>query len=55
MGQTLFTNVNIFDGNGKRSYSGEVLLQGNMIKEVAKGKRELKQRAQKLLMVQELP
>ncbi len=42
MGQTLFTNVNIFDGNGKRSYSGEVLLQGNMIKEVARGQNKIK-------------
>ena len=42
MGQTLFTNVKIFDGNGKRSYAGEVLLQGNMVKEVAKGQRKIK-------------
>jgi len=42
MGQTLFTNVKIFDGNGKRSYAGEVLLQGNMVKEVAKGPRKIK-------------
>ncbi len=42
MGQTLFTNVKIFDGNGKRSYAGEVLLQGNLVKEVAKGPRKIK-------------
>ena len=42
MGQTLFTNVKIFDGNGKRTYAGEVLLQGNMVKKVAKGQRKIK-------------
>ena len=42
MGQTLFTNVKIFDGNGKRSYAGEVLLQGNMVKKVAKGQRKIR-------------
>ena len=42
MGQTLFTNVKIFDGNSKRSYAGEVLLQGNLIKKVAKGQRKIR-------------
>jgi imidazolonepropionase-like amidohydrolase len=42
MGQTLFTNVKIFDGNAKRSYAGEVLLQGNMVKKAAKGQRKIK-------------
>ena len=42
MGQTLFTNVKIFDGNSKRSYAGEVLLQGNMVKKVAKGQRKIR-------------
>jgi imidazolonepropionase-like amidohydrolase len=39
MGQTLFTNIKIFDGNAKRTYAGEVLLQGNMVKKVAKGRK----------------
>ena len=42
MDQTLFTNVKIFDGNSKRSYAGEVLLQGNMVKKVAKGQRKIR-------------
>ena len=42
MSQTLFTNVKIFDGNSKRSYAGEVLLQGNMVKKVAKGQRKIR-------------
>ena len=42
MGQTLFTNIRIFDGNGKRSYSGEVLLQGNLVKKVAKSPKKIK-------------
>ena len=37
MAETLFTNVRIFDGNAKRPYAGEVMLQGNLIKNVAKG------------------
>ena len=36
MGRKLFKNVNIFDGTGKKSYAGEVLVQGNQIKKVAK-------------------
>ncbi|MBI06621.1 MAG: amidohydrolase [Rhodospirillaceae bacterium] len=42
MGQTLFTNVRIFDGNAKRTYSGEVLLQGNLIQKVAKSPKKIK-------------
>ena len=42
MRQTLFTNVRIFDGNGKRTYAGEVLLQGNMVKKVSKGPHKIK-------------
>ena len=42
MGQTLFTNVKIFDGNSKRSYAGQVLLQGNLVKKVAKGQRKIR-------------
>src|SRR5215831_11976131 len=37
MPQTLFTNVLIFDGTGKELFPGEVLVQGNRIKAVAKG------------------
>ena len=31
MTQTLFTNIMIFDGSSKKSYRGEVLVQGNRI------------------------
>jgi imidazolonepropionase-like amidohydrolase len=41
MENQLFTNVRIFDGTGKPSLPGEVLVQGNRIKDVAKGKRRL--------------
>jgi imidazolonepropionase-like amidohydrolase len=41
MARTLFTNVMIFDGTGKKSYAGEVLVQGNMINKVAKGKGQI--------------
>ena len=41
MPRTLFTNVLIFDGTGKSSYPGEVLLQGNRIKAVVKGKDQI--------------
>ncbi len=37
MGQTLFTNVKVFDGSGKKLFPGEVLVQGNRIHKVAKG------------------
>ena len=37
MARTLFKNVTIFDGNAKRSYAGEVMLQGNLIEKVARG------------------
>ncbi|MBM3516743.1 MAG: amidohydrolase family protein [Alphaproteobacteria bacterium] len=37
MTNKLLTNVMIFDGTGKKSYPGEVLVQGNRIKKVAKG------------------
>ena len=42
MAETLFTNVRIFDGNAKRPYAGEVMLQGNLIKKVAKGKGKIR-------------
>lgn len=38
MAQTLFSNCKIFDGSKKRTYAGEVLLQGNRIKKVWNGK-----------------
>ncbi|MBM3517231.1 MAG: amidohydrolase family protein [Alphaproteobacteria bacterium] len=41
MAQTLFTNVEIFDGTGKKPYPGEVLVQGNRIKRVAKGSDQI--------------
>jgi N-acyl-D-aspartate/D-glutamate deacylase len=37
MGATLFTNVRVFDGSGADSFQGEVLVQGNRIRKVAKG------------------
>ena len=42
MAQTLFKNVTIFDGNAKRTFAGEVLLQGNLIKKVARGKGKIR-------------
>jgi imidazolonepropionase-like amidohydrolase len=39
MGNTLFTNVRIFDGTGEHPYLGEVLVQGNRIKHVGRGSR----------------
>jgi imidazolonepropionase-like amidohydrolase len=33
----LFTNVRILDGTGEYPYSGEVLIQGNRIKQITKG------------------
>jgi N-acyl-D-aspartate/D-glutamate deacylase len=41
MPRTLFTNVSIFDGSGQSSFPGEVLVQGNRIKTVAKGKDQI--------------
>ena len=41
MTNQLFTDVRIFDGTGKKPYAGEVLVQGNRIKDVAKGKRRI--------------
>ncbi|MBM3516744.1 MAG: amidohydrolase family protein [Alphaproteobacteria bacterium] len=41
MASTLVTNVRIFDGSGHRSFPGEVLVQGNRIKAVAKGGEEI--------------
>jgi N-acyl-D-aspartate/D-glutamate deacylase len=41
MPRTLFTNVSMFDGSGQSSFPGEVLVQGNRIKTVAKGKDQI--------------
>ena len=37
MANVLFTNVRILDGTGDYPYTGEVLVQGNRIKQVTKG------------------
>ncbi|MFO1351121.1 MAG: amidohydrolase family protein, partial [Gammaproteobacteria bacterium] len=39
MGNVLFTNVRILDGSGDYPYTGEVLVQGNRIKQVARSLR----------------
>ena len=36
MPNTLFTNVQILDGTGAEPYAGEVLVQGNRIKQIGK-------------------
>jgi imidazolonepropionase-like amidohydrolase len=36
-GSVLFTNVRILDGTGEYPYTGEVLIQGNRIKQITKG------------------
>lgn len=36
-GATLITNVSVFDGTGSPSVPGEVLVEGNRIKAVARG------------------
>lgn len=41
MSLTLFTNVRIFDGTGADLFPGEVLVEGNRIKAVAKGAERL--------------
>ena len=37
MGQVLFTNVRILDAGGDYPYTGEVLVQGNRIKQITRG------------------
>jgi len=44
MANTLFTNVNVFDGTSPVLYPAEVLVQGNRIKEVARGEGKQLQR-----------
>ena len=41
MPRTLFTNVRIFDGVGQSATQGEVLVQGNRIQSVTKGRKKL--------------
>ncbi len=41
MPRTLFTNVRIFDGVGQSATPGEVLVQGNRIQSVTKGRKKL--------------
>ena len=36
-GPTLFTNVRVLDGSGDYPFTGEVLVQGNRIKQISKG------------------
>ncbi|TIT59230.1 MAG: amidohydrolase family protein, partial [Mesorhizobium sp.] len=36
-GSTLFTNVRVLDATGEYPYTGEVLVQGNRIKQITKG------------------
>jgi imidazolonepropionase-like amidohydrolase len=38
MANVMFTNVRIFDGSGTQPYSGDVLVQGNRISRVARGR-----------------
>ncbi len=40
-GDTLFTNVRIFDGTGAQPYHGELLVQGNRIRRIGRGTRTL--------------
>jgi imidazolonepropionase-like amidohydrolase len=42
MGETLFTNVRIIDGNAKKPFLGSVLVSGNRIKKVAKDAKAIK-------------
>ena len=41
MANVLFTNVRIMDGSGEYPFAGEVLVQGNRIRRVARGSRNL--------------
>ena len=38
MARTLFSNVTIIDGSGTEPFAGEVLVDGNRIKSVARGR-----------------
>ncbi len=41
MSNVLYTNVRILDGSGEHPYIGEVLVQGNRIRRVARGSRAI--------------
>ncbi len=41
MGRTLFTDVSILDCTGAQPYAGEVLIEGNRIKQIAKAGKKL--------------
>lgn len=41
MGATLIANVSVWDGNNDAAYLGEVLIEGNRIRAVAKGKNQI--------------
>ena len=47
MSAVLFTNVRVFDGTGSDSFAGEVLVQGNRIKKVARGTQPDRPRARR--------
>jgi imidazolonepropionase-like amidohydrolase len=50
MGATLLKNVTIWDGDNDAAYAGEVLVEGNRIKAVAKGKSQIaKERASEVI------
>jgi N-acyl-D-aspartate/D-glutamate deacylase len=38
MANVMFTNVRIFDGSGSQPYHGDVLVQGNRISRVTRGR-----------------
>ena len=42
-GSVLFTNVRILDATGEQPYSGEVLVQGNRIKQITRGSARFSQ------------
>jgi imidazolonepropionase-like amidohydrolase len=42
MTATLFRNVRIIDGNGKKPFAGEVLVEGNRIKRIARAGKKVK-------------
>ena len=41
MGSYLFRNVTVFDAIGDDAYQGEVLVEGNRIKAVARGRNQI--------------
>jgi len=41
MANVLFTGARIFDGSGDSAFTGEVLVQGNRIRRVARGTRSI--------------